>query len=148
MSDAPIPDLTFFQAIWIVWNYRKPQNYYWSHFGAFWAIFDQFWVLQNQFLGHPTPAMGSNKSCWMPPCQFNFFPGDLNHLDPLEPTKLFFEPFWSILGHFWSFLGQFWAPQDKFLGLTDSLIGPIRLDWMSLGGKYIIVILALSPLSH
>ena len=122
MSDAPIPDLTFFQAIWIVWNYRKPQNYYWSHFGAFWAIFDQFWVLQNQFLGHPTPAMGSNKSCWMPPCQFNFFPGDLNHLDPLEPTKLFFEPFWSILGHFW---GNFGPPRTNFWVSQIHLLVPL-----------------------
>ena len=43
-----------------------------------------------------------------------------------------------ILGLFW---GNFGPPGTNFGDVPNSLIGPTRFDWMSLGGKCITIVL-------
>ena len=139
--------LTALQAISTDWIHQDPQNCFLSHSGAFWATFGHFWALGNQFWRHPTSAMGPNRSGWMPPYCFNCFPGNSNRLDPSEPTKLLFEPFWSNFAQIGPFLGQFWAPRDQFWGCPKFTNWSHKVELVSLGGKGItIVTLALRPL--
>ena len=106
-----------------------------SHSGAFLATFGRFWALQGHCLRHPTPVMGTNRSGWMPPYCFNCFPGNLNLLDPSEPTKLLFEPFWSTFANSGPFWGNFGPPGTSFGYVPKSLIGPTRWNWCPLVGK-------------
>ena len=57
--DAPTPVSTFFQVIWTVWIIG-------IHKTPFCALFYRFWALHDPSGGHPTPAMGSNRSCCCP----------------------------------------------------------------------------------
>ena len=77
MGDPTLPNF-FLLTIWTILIDQDPQNCCLSHSGAFWATFGRFCALGNQFWRHPTSAVGSNRSGWMPPYCFNCFPGNLN----------------------------------------------------------------------
>ena len=118
----------------LFWSIGNPQNCFLIHFGLFWAIFCQYWGPQGQFWVPKNPFHGFKQISLDASTPIIFCSCNLNCFDPSEAKKCFFEPF---LGYFLAIWGKFGHLGIYFGDVRNPLIGPVRLDWMSLGEKWV-----------
>ena len=80
-------------------------------------------------MGNQTPAIGSNRSCWMPPYCYYPFQAILTVWIHQDPTNVFFF-FFSYSGAFWATSGHFLVLQGQFWGHSTPATGSNRSGWM------------------
>ena len=118
-------------------NYFDPSEPTKLLFDPFWAILSNILPIlgpSGSILGVQNPFHGFKQISLDASTPIIFCSCNLNCFDPSEAKKCFFEPF---LGYFLAIWGKFGHLGIYFGDVRNPLIGPVRLDWMSLGEKWV-----------